>query len=137
MFPDGWPWVRTGLSERWYYLLTQTVTGGGTGLGLVTATTLADNGCKVYITGRREQPLQEAVEAYKARKSSGGAGGEIIAIQADVSTKDGITRAHRCGQFEIRGPVMLTRAGFKKEIEAREQFINVLINSEMTLEEKP
>lgn len=96
MFPHGWLLVRSKSSGAIGSPADDgAVTGGGTGLGLVTATTLADNGCRVYITGRREQPLQEAVTAYKARKSSGGAGGEIIAIQADVSTKDGITRAYR------------------------------------------
>lgn len=57
----------------------------------MTATTLAENGCKVYITGRRLEPLQEAVEAYKVRKNGYSHKGEIIAVQADVSTKEGIT----------------------------------------------
>ena len=61
------------------------VTGGGTGLGLVTATALADNGCKVYITGRRAEPLKAAER--EASKS----GAAIIAVQADVSTKEGIS----------------------------------------------
>jgi NAD(P)-dependent dehydrogenase (short-subunit alcohol dehydrogenase family) len=52
---------------------------------------LAENGCKVYITGRRLEPLQEAVEAYKVRKNGYTHKGEIIAVQADVSTKEGIT----------------------------------------------
>jgi len=63
----------------------KTVTGGGTGLGLVTATALADNGCKVYITGRRAEPLKAA-----AREASD-SGAAIIAVQADVSTKEGIS----------------------------------------------
>jgi NAD(P)-dependent dehydrogenase (short-subunit alcohol dehydrogenase family) len=61
------------------------VTGGGTGLGLVTANALAANGAKVYITGRRDGPLREA-----ERKPENGKGGEIIAIVADLSTKEGI-----------------------------------------------
>jgi NAD(P)-dependent dehydrogenase (short-subunit alcohol dehydrogenase family) len=63
------------------------VTGGGTGLGLVTATALAQNGAKVYITGRREQVLLDAV---KQAAPTNGRGGEIIAIQADAATKEGI-----------------------------------------------
>ncbi|GFZ51916.1 hypothetical protein JCM24511_09686 [Saitozyma sp. JCM 24511] len=86
------------------------VTGGGTGLGLVTATTLAENGCKVYITGRRLEPLQEAVEAYKVRKNGYTHKGEIIAVQADVSTKEGITK-------------------FKEAIEKDEKWINILVNN--------
>ena len=61
------------------------MTGGGTGLGLVTANALAANGAKVYITGRREGPLKEA-----ERKSENGKGGEIIAVVADLSNKEGI-----------------------------------------------
>lgn len=62
-----------------------TVTGGGTGLGLVTANALAENGCKVYITGRRKEPLEAARRAAKE-----GSKGEIIPIVADVSNKEGI-----------------------------------------------
>lgn len=70
-------------------MLTRAVfTGGGTGLGLVTATALAENGAKVYITGRREEPLKAAVESYA--KSGNHGKGTIIAVQADVSTKEGI-----------------------------------------------
>ncbi|KAE8538170.1 hypothetical protein D1P53_005508 [Cryptococcus gattii VGV] len=84
------------------------VTGGGTGLGLVTATALAENGAKVYITGRREQPLKAAVEGYA--KSGNQRNGTIIAVQADVSTKEGIQR-------------------FVEEIKSKEKWVNVLINN--------
>ena len=66
----------------------RTVTGGGTGLGLVTANALADNGCKVYITGRRKEPLEAAKRSSGEDKGKGK--GEIIPIVADVSTKEGI-----------------------------------------------
>ena len=62
------------------------MTGGGTGLGLVTAAVLAENGAKVYITGRRLQVLQDA--AKMAQPSTGK--GSIVPIQADVATKEGI-----------------------------------------------
>ena len=35
---------------------------GGSGLGLIIAQTLEANGAKVYITGRNEERLQEAVK---------------------------------------------------------------------------
>jgi len=73
-------------SKKWLICI---VTGGGTGLGLVTANALAENGARVYISGRREGPLKEA-----ARKIEGTTG-EIIAIVADASTKEGITSEHR------------------------------------------
>ncbi|KAK6904268.1 hypothetical protein L486_03851 [Kwoniella mangroviensis CBS 10435] len=84
------------------------VTGGGTGLGLVTATALAENGAKVYITGRRAEPLLAAVEGYEKLGNKGK--GSIVAIQADVSTKEGIKK-------------------FAGQIQAKEKWINVLINN--------
>lgn len=62
------------------------VTGGGTGLGLVTAAALAKNGALVYITGRRKEPLDEAIERYGAQVGPG----KLVAVQGDVSTKQGI-----------------------------------------------
>ena len=40
--------------------LVAVVTGGGTGLGLVVARTLEANGARVFITGRRQEKLEEA-----------------------------------------------------------------------------
>ncbi|WWC73384.1 uncharacterized protein I206_107351 [Kwoniella pini CBS 10737] len=84
------------------------VTGGGTGLGLLTATALAENGARVYITGRRAGPLLDAVARYEKSRSKGK--GNITAVQADMSTKEGIQR-------------------FAGEVQAREEWINVLINN--------
>lgn len=63
------------------------MTGGGTGLGLITATSLAANGARVYITGRRLEALEEAAKLGTPKDGKG----EIIPIQADVSNKEGIT----------------------------------------------
>lgn len=62
------------------------MTGGGTGLGLITAGALAENGAKVYITGRRLEPLQEAAKIAAPK----GGKGTIIPLQADMSMKEGI-----------------------------------------------
>lgn len=62
------------------------MTGGGTGLGLVTAAALAQNGATVYITGRRLNVLEEA--AKSAQPATGK--GKLVPIQADVSTKEGV-----------------------------------------------
>ncbi|WWC86207.1 uncharacterized protein L201_001080 [Kwoniella dendrophila CBS 6074] len=82
------------------------VTGGGTGLGLVTATALAANGAKVYITGRRIEPLEKAAKESAPKEG----GGSLIPIQADASTKEGIQK-------------------MREIIEGREKWINVLINN--------
>lgn len=63
------------------------VTGGGTGLGKAIAWGFAENGAKVYITGRRQEVLESAVKEIKAAK-----GGEVIAIQGDVATKEGCVK---------------------------------------------
>ena len=68
------------------------MTGGGTGLGLVTATTLAENGCKVYITGRRAEVLDAAARSFCP---SGKGAGSIIPVSVDVSNKEGITSEFR------------------------------------------
>ncbi|KIJ44555.1 hypothetical protein M422DRAFT_252171 [Sphaerobolus stellatus SS14] len=66
------------------------VTGGGTGLGLMTAAALLANGAKrVYITGRRENVLQNAV---KTHGQAPGVIGELIPIVSDVRKKDDISK---------------------------------------------
>jgi NAD(P)-dependent dehydrogenase (short-subunit alcohol dehydrogenase family) len=80
------------------------VTGGGTGLGLMTANTLAANGAKVYITGRRKDKLQSA----EIEKTS--SGGSITAIQLDVTDKQSIL-------------------DFAKQIGEKEKCVNLLVNN--------
>ena len=80
------------------------VTGGGTGLGLMTANTLAANGVKVYITGRRLEKIKDA----EMQDSS--SGGSITAIQMDVTSKDSIVQ-------------------FAKTISEKEKFVNLLVNN--------
>lgn len=80
------------------------VTGGGTGLGLMTATTLAANGAKVYITGRRLEKLKDA----EMQDSS--SGGSITAIQLDVTDKQSIL-------------------DFAKTIGEKEKSVNLLVNN--------
>ncbi|HGM5489318.1 TPA: SDR family NAD(P)-dependent oxidoreductase [Serratia fonticola] len=60
------------------------VTGGTTGLGLGAAKRLIEHGATVYITGRRQNVLDDAV---------GKLGASARAIRADVSNKEDMLRA--------------------------------------------
>ncbi|KAI5477309.1 hypothetical protein MNV49_006530 [Pseudohyphozyma bogoriensis] len=84
------------------------VTGGGTGLGLVTAAALVENGAKVYITGRRTEYLDSAVKLITENRKEGH--GSIEAFNVDCSTKEGI-------------------AELVKQVSAKEKFINLLVNN--------
>jgi 3-oxoacyl-[acyl-carrier protein] reductase len=64
------------------------ITGSSRGLGLASAKALASEGARVCICARGEERLAEAardVEAVAARK------GNVLAVQADVSTPDGVS----------------------------------------------
>jgi NAD(P)-dependent dehydrogenase (short-subunit alcohol dehydrogenase family) len=56
------------------------ITGGSSGIGLATAHQLVAKGARVCITGRRQGPLDRAVEALRA------AGGDVLGVAADVGT---------------------------------------------------
>lgn len=62
------------------------VTGGGTGIGQGIAVALAREGAKVVVSGRRAEPLERTVRSVKQ------AGGEALAVQADVSSTADVQR---------------------------------------------
>lgn len=65
--------------------LVAVVTGGGSGLGLIIAQTLESNGAKVYITGRNEERLQEAVKTAQHNN--------LTAIQGSTTSHADLQRA--------------------------------------------
>ncbi|KAL7619637.1 hypothetical protein AAE478_010178 [Parahypoxylon ruwenzoriense] len=86
------------------------VTGGGTGLGLMIAQTLAANGAKVYITGRRADVLENSARIHGTPEKLGPLGGSLVPIVMDVTSKDSIKSV-------------------VAEIGQKEQYINILVNN--------
>ena len=76
---------------------TALVTGGGSGIGLAVAQRLAAEGARVFITGRRQAALDEAVASIGAR---------AVAVQGDVTMDADLARlfatiADQAGRLDI------------------------------------
>lgn len=72
------------------------VTGGSEGIGLASARRFADEGACVYITGRRQQQLEQAVDEY----SQSGNKGRLVAVQGDVTRDEDLDRLYATVQTE-------------------------------------
>lgn len=57
------------------------------------AQTLAANGAKVYITGRRADVLETSARAHGSAEKLGASGGSIVPIVMDVTSKESIKAA--------------------------------------------
>ncbi|KAH6639797.1 hypothetical protein C7974DRAFT_354659 [Boeremia exigua] len=80
------------------------VTGGGSGIGLMAAQALAANGAKVYITGRRQEALENAVKSHNPKDR-----GQIIALSpCDVTKKSDLEKMY-------------------EELSKKEKYINLLV----------
>ena len=76
------------------------ITGGGSGIGAATAERFAEEGARVVICGRRQEPLDEVVARIRA------AGGQAEAVVVDVSDEAAFTAAladcaRRHGRLDI------------------------------------
>jgi 3-oxoacyl-[acyl-carrier protein] reductase len=80
---------------------TAIVSGAATGIGRATATLLAERGARVVATGLQPERLQETVAAIVT------AGGEAVAVDADVSDPDDIERVAARAQDAFGGADIL------------------------------
>lgn len=83
---------------------TAAVTGGSTGIGLATAARLAAEGAHVFITGRRKDALDRAVESI---------GSAVTAVPGDVAEPADLDRLYDAIRARDRGlDVLFANAGF-------------------------
>lgn len=88
------------LSEK-----TALVTGGGTGIGAGIAVALAAQGCRVAITGRREEKLQEAAAHHKGTPA-------ILCHACDVADREEAERLVQWATRELgRIDILVNSAG--------------------------
>jgi len=76
-------------------------------LGYITAATLAMNGTRVYITGRRMNVLEETVSKFEKQT---GLSGHMIPFKCDLYVKDEVLE-------------------LAKFVSSREEYINILVNN--------
>ncbi|KAI2627747.1 NAD(P)-binding protein [Hypoxylon sp. NC1633] len=89
------------------------VTGGGTGVGLIIAQTLAANGARVYITGRRPDVLETSARVHGASDRLGGSGGSIVPVVMDVTSKESIRSVvAEISRREACVDILVNNAGF-------------------------
>jgi NAD(P)-dependent dehydrogenase (short-subunit alcohol dehydrogenase family) len=78
------------------------VTGGAAGIGFATAKRFVDEGAFVFITGRRQKELGEAVKAI---------GGNVVGVQGDVSKLQNLDRLYETVKAKGKIDVLVANAG--------------------------
>src|SRR6478752_3481376 len=78
------------------------ITGGSTGIGLAAAKLFVKEGANVFITGRRQKELDEAVKAI---------GRNVIGIQGDVANLADLDRLYEIVREEERIDIVFANAG--------------------------
>jgi len=88
------------------------VTGGATGIGLMTAQALAANGAKVYITGRRVEALETAAKEHSPAGAKESGGAIVPAGPCDVTKKDDLEKlVKEIGEKEKHIDLLVCNAG--------------------------
>src|SRR5688572_27825884 len=84
---------------------TALVTGGGTGIGYGIAVALAEAGCRVAISGRREEVIREAAGKFKRQPA-------MLCCQADVADRASVERLFDWAERELkRIDILVNSAG--------------------------
>src|SRR6202040_1401139 len=78
------------------------ITGGSTGIGLAAAKLFVKEGANVFITGRRQRELDEAVKAI---------GGNVTGIQGDVAKLADLDRLYETVRVKGRIDIVFANAG--------------------------
>jgi NAD(P)-dependent dehydrogenase (short-subunit alcohol dehydrogenase family) len=78
------------------------ITGGSTGIGLAAAKLFVKEGAYVFITGRRQQELNEAVQTI---------GGSVAGVQGDVTELADLDRLYESVKAKGRIDVLFANAG--------------------------
>ena len=78
------------------------ITGGTTGIGLATAKLFVKEGAYVFITGRRQKELDEAVKAI---------GSNVTGVQGDVAKLADLDRLYQAVEAKGRIDVVFANAG--------------------------
>jgi len=95
--------------------LSALVTGGGSGIGLGTATRLVRDGAHVTICGRTEDKLANAVtvleDAARASAADGGVAGTAAYVVADVTVEEQVATAVAAASERDRLDILFANAG--------------------------
>jgi NAD(P)-dependent dehydrogenase (short-subunit alcohol dehydrogenase family) len=78
------------------------ITGGATGIGLAAAKLFVSEGAYVFITGRRQKELDEAVKEI---------GGNVAGVQGDVSKLADLDRLYAAVRAKARIDIVFANAG--------------------------
>jgi NAD(P)-dependent dehydrogenase (short-subunit alcohol dehydrogenase family) len=81
---------------------TAVITGGTTGIGLATAKLFVQEGAHVFITGRRQKELDEAVKAI---------GRNVTGVQGDVTKLSDLNRLYEIIGKKTRLDIVFANAG--------------------------